>query len=318
MVLAVIFIAIGIFLLAKGADWLVDGAASLARSFGVAPIVIGLTVVAFGTSMPELLVNLISVTAGKPDIAIGNIVGSNIANILLILGISAVITPLTIKSNTVWKEIPLALLAVVMVGVMVADSALTGRSVNSLDAIDALALLAFFVIFLYYTFGISKAEGESGPEVKSMTNLRALGLVCVGLLALLVGGKLTVDGAITIAQAMGIAERIIGLTVVAVGTSLPELVTSVAAARKGQADIAVGNVVGSNIFNVFFILGVSGLLAPLPFSPASMTDVLVAIGAALLLFLAMFVGRRHLLERWQGVVFIGCYAVYVLSLVLLA
>lgn len=318
MILAIVFIVLGVFLLAKGADWMVDGAASLAKRLGVAPIVIGLTVVSFGTSAPELVVNLVAATSGNTDIAIGNIIGSNIANILLILGIAAVITPLTIKKNTVWKEIPLALLAVVLVGVMAADRVLTGRAIDSIDRIDALSLLAFFVVFLYYTFGISKTEGGAGPDVKGMSVVKAVSLVSGGLLALVAGGKLTVDGAISIAQAFGVAERIIGLTVVAIGTSLPELVTSAIAAKKGQVDIAIGNVVGSNIFNIFLVLGISAFVAPLPLGPDSAGDILVAIGAALMLFMAMFVGRRHQLERWQGAAFIGCYAVYVLSLILLA
>jgi len=315
MLLALVSIVAGIALLAKGADWLVDGASSLAKRLGVAPIVIGLTIVAFGTSTPELVVNLVAVNTGNPAIAIGNIIGSNIANILLILGICAVIAPLTIKSGTVWKEIPFALLAVALVAVLASDAALADRLPNALDRIDGLALLALFGVFMYYTFGIAKVEGEAGDTPQSMKTSRAAGFILFGLAGLVAGGKFTVDGAVAIASALGVTDRVIGLTVVAVGTSLPELMTSVVATRKGQDDIAVGNVVGSNIFNVFFILGISAFLAPLPFSADSMRDTLVAVGATTLLFVAMFIGRKHVMERWQGWAFIACYGAYVVSLI---
>lgn len=315
MIASLLGIAAGIALLAKGADWLVDGSSSLAKRLGIAPIVIGLTIVAFGTSAPELVVNLVAVNSGNPAIAIGNIIGSNIANILLILGISAIIAPLTIKSGTVWKEIPFALLAVILVAVFASDSAIVGRLPDALDRIDSLALLSLFGVFLYYTFGLAKAAGDSADAPKSMTTPRATGLVIVGLVALVAGGKFTVDGAVAIATALGVTDRIIGLTVVAVGTSLPELMTSVVATRKGQDDIAVGNVVGSNIFNVFLILGISSFVAPLPFGADTMRDALVAIAATTLLFAAMFVGRKHVIDRWQGWAFIGCYGAYVVSLI---
>lgn len=316
ILIALIMIAVGVALLGKGADWLVDGSSAVARRWGVAPIVIGLTIVAFGTSTPELVVNLMASLGGRPEIAIGNIIGSNIANILLILGIAAAIRELTIKPNTVWKEIPYALLAVLLVGIMASDAFLAGRTPNVIDRIDALALLGFFAVFMYYTFGIAKAEGDAGESGgEKLSSGRSALLIFGGLAALVVGGKATVDGALEIVRALGVSERIIGLTVVAVGTSLPELVTSAVAARKGHVDIAVGNVVGSNIFNVFFVLGISGLIRPLPFTSSNLLDVGVAIGAALALFLVMFVGKRHHMERWQGWLFIAAYAAYVIALV---
>lgn len=307
--IALVFIVLGFALLVKGADWLVDGASALAGRFGVTPIVIGLTVVAFGTSMPELTVNLLSVYQGSTDLAIANVVGSNIANILLILGVAALIYPLRIKENTAWKEIPLALLAVTLLGVMVSDAFFTGRSANGLDRIDGLVFLSFFIIFLYYTFGISKAEGEGDP-VPRLTLWRSLFLVLFGIFGLVLGGKLAVDGAISLSGMLGLSERIIGLTVVAIGTSLPELVTSAVAAYRKHADIAVGNVVGSNIFNVFWILGLSSTIRPLPFGAETVFDVWVAIVAALALFFAVFVGQKHVLERWQGGVMLGGYVSY--------
>lgn len=315
ILLALVMIAVGVALLGKGADWMVDGSSSVARRWGVAPIVVGLTIVAFGTSAPELVVNLMASLGGRPEIAIGNIIGSNIANILLILGIAAAIRELTIKPNTVWKEIPYALLAVLLVGIMASDAFLAGRTPDVIDRIDAFALLGFFAVFLYYTFGIAKAEGDAGEAIATMSMGRSALLIFGGLAALVIGGKATVDGALEIVRALGVSERIIGLTVVAVGTSLPELVTSAVAARKGHVDIAVGNVVGSNIFNVFFVLGISGLIRPLPFTASNLLDVGVAIGAALALFLVMFVGKRHRMERWQGWLFIAAYAAYVIALI---
>lgn len=308
--MAVGFILAGLFALVKGADWLVSGASSLARRLGIAPIVIGLTIVAFGTSMPELVVNLFAALDNHVDIAIGNVVGSNIANILLILGISAIIYPLTVKRNTVWKEIPLALLAMILVWIMANDRLIAAGGANVLDRIDGIVFISFFIIFLYYTFGISKVEGQS-EDVAVFSVGRSGGLVAAGLGGLILGGKLTVDGALTIAEAMGISERIIGLTVVAVGTSLPELFTSAVAAYRKHADIAIGNVVGSNIFNVLWILGVSSIVRPLPFSDQNGLDALVAVAATVALFFAMFIGKRHTLERWQGGLFIFSYIAYV-------
>jgi len=314
--IALAMIAVGVALLGKGADGLVDGASSVARRWGVAPIVIGLTIVAFGTSAPELVVNLAASFSGRPEIAIGNVIGSNIANILLILGISAGIRQLVIKPNTVWKEIPFALLGVLLLGVLTADAILAGRAPDMVDRIDGIALLAFFAIFMYYTFGIAKVEGNADGDIASMPVPRAVFAIVAGLAALVIGGKLTVDGALEIVRALGVSERVIGLTVVAVGTSLPELVTSVVAARKGHADIAVGNVVGSNIFNVFLVLGLSAVIRPLPFSSANVIDVGVAVAASLALFAFMFIGKRHHMERWQGWLFIAAYAAYVAALIL--
>ncbi|KAA0206156.1 calcium/sodium antiporter [Candidatus Uhrbacteria bacterium] len=312
--LSFLFAALGLALLVKGADWLVEGASSIARRLGVAPIVIGLTIVSFGTSLPELLVNLFSAVRGSADLAIGNVTGSNIANILLILGASASVRTLRVQKNTVWKEIPLALLAVGLVWIMGNDMFIAGGARDVLDRIDGLVLIALFAIFLYYTFGISKVEGEAEAPTKHTTRLATF-YVAAGAALLVIGGKLAVDAAQTLAVLAGLSERVIGLTVLAIGTSLPELVTSVVAAFKGEDDIAIGNVVGSNIFNVFWILGLTSTIAALPFSAAVGRDALVAVAASLLLFFALFVGKRHALERWQGVGFLGCYALYLTALV---
>jgi len=311
-----ILLFIGFVFLIKGADLLVDGASSVAKKLGISALVIGLTIVAFGTSAPELIVNIFASIQGNTDIAIGNILGSNIANILLILGISAIIFPLAVKKGTVWKEIPLCLLAVIVTGLMVNDTLIDGGSFSGLTRIDGLILISFFVIFLYYTFGISKAESENEETIiKERSALKSILMIVAGLAGLTIGGKWIVDSAVAIAESFGVSQAVIGLTIVAVGTSLPELVTSAVAAFKKNADIAIGNIVGSNIFNIFWILGVSAVINPLTFSPMLMRDVMATILATLLLFIFMFVGKKHILERWQGVCFILLYIIYVIIIV---
>lgn len=311
---------IGFALLVKGADLLVDGAAAIAKRFRVSNIVIGLTIVAFGTSMPELTVNLFASIQGNTEIAIGNIIGSNIANILLILGIAAMIYPLTCKKNTVRKEIPLSLLAALLVGVAANDVLIDHGTSSALTRGDGLMLIAFFIIFMYYTFGIARSE-ESETEtteevsVAPRSTTRSVLFILGGLVLLVVGGKWIVDGAVAIATMFGVSQSIIGLTIVAVGTSLPELATSAVAAYKKQSDIAIGNVVGSNIFNIFWILGLSAVIRPLPIQVTSNRDIAMAAIASLILFIALFIGKRHVIERWQGAVMVLMYAAYVVAVV---
>ncbi len=315
-----LLIIAGLILLVKGADYLVDGASSIAKRFKISDLVIGLTVVAFGTSAPELTVNIMASLQNNTQIAVGNILGSNIANIFLILGITAIIYPLKVAKNTVWKEIPLSLLAAVVLGIMVNDTLIDGAFSSNLANIDGLILWVFFLIFLLYTFGIAKA-GASDTNKENLETGKILGstktflYIIGGLIGLFIGGKFVVDGAVQIAQSYGVSEFLIGLTIVAVGTSLPELVTSVVAALKKNQDIAVGNIVGSNIFNIFFILGASAIINPLPFDPANNIDIIMTIGASLLLFLAMFVGKKHLLEKWQGACFLLIYFGYLSFLI---
>lgn len=311
MIISLLIIAVALLALVKAADWLVLGASSIASRLGVAPLVIGLTVVAFGTSAPELAVNLASAVSGATDIAVANVLGSNIANILLILGVVAAMKGIRVQRSTVWKEIPFMLLAAVVLLACASDVLLDGAASNVVTRTDGFALLGFFLIFLYYTYLISKQGVEDAPEVVKMKLPYAIGLIIVGLVGLVAGGHFLVEAAVSIARELGVAERIIGLTIVAVGTSLPEFVTSVVAARKGHADIAVGNIVGSNIFNIFLILGISSSIAPLPFSSGSAIDAIVVIASTLLLFLCMFVGKRHAIDRWQGFAMIGCYVAYV-------
>ena len=317
MLTTVLFL-VGFVLLIKGAALLVDGASSLAKRLGISALVIGLTIVSFGTSAPELVVNLAASLGGNTDIAIGNVLGSNIVNILLILGISAIIYPLAVGKGTVWREIPFALLAVVVTAFMVNDTFLDGDVSSALTRIDGLILISFFIIFLYYIYGISK-NGDSSEEEQAIPKLsvaRASAMVVAGLAGLVVGGKWIVDGAVAFATNLGVSEALIGLTIIAIGTSLPELATSAVAAYKKNVDIAVGNIVGSNIFNIFWILGISATISPLPFQPAFMSDVLVTLAATLLLFFALFIGKRHTIERGQGAAFVAIYIAYVTFLII--
>lgn len=304
----------GFFLLIKGADWLVEGASSIARRLHVSDLIIGLTIVSFGTSMPELAVNIIASFEGSADLAVSNVVGSNIANILLILGITALVRPLVVQSSTVWKEIPFSFLAVLVLFVVANDRLLDGAESNLLSRSDGLTVMMFFAIFMYYVVnmamkGQADALLDDLPE-ETLGVGKAIFFTILGMLALPLGGDWIVQGAVTIARDLDVGEDIIGLSIVAVGTSLPELAASVVAARKGNSDIAVGNVVGSNIFNIFWVLGLSMTIRPIPFSKAANQDLFAVIVASLFLFLFIFVGKKHTLERSQGIIFLLLYAGY--------
>ncbi|UCF07708.1 MAG: calcium/sodium antiporter [Thermoplasmata archaeon] len=314
---------IGFVFLIKGADFLVDGASAIAKKLRVSDLVIGLTIVAFGTSAPELMVNLFASSRGYADVAIGNVLGSNIANILLILGISALIFPLDVEEDTVWREIPFSLGAALVLALLVNDFFVDTGSLE-LSQSEGLVLLLFFVLFMLYMFRRAvrqrseKQDKESVEmDVKKYGVPKALLLLIIGLVGINVGAMWVVEGAVELAEALGVSQAFIGLTVVAVGTSLPELATSVIAAVKKNPDIAVGNVVGSNIFNIFLILGVSATIRPLPFSANMNVDLAVVIMASLLLFVAMFTGRRrNLLERHEGAFFVVVYVGYILFTIL--
>jgi cation:H+ antiporter len=312
-----ILFAIGFVFLIKGADFLVDGATSVARRLKVSDLAIGLTVVAFGTSTPELFVNIISSYKGNTGIAIGNVLGSNIANIFLILGLSSIIYPLTVTKGTVWKEIPFSLLAAIVLLFMANDQILDSSGVSALTRIDGLTFLCFFTIFIYYTFSIAaRVEGmEEHVPARQYGWLRSLLYIIAGLAGLTIGGKWIVDGAIVLAAKLRMSESLIGLTIVAVGTSLPELATSTVAAYKKNVDIAVGNVVGSNIFNIFFVLGISAIIKPLPFQIKNNVDLGAVILSSLMLFFFMFTGKKRSLDRWEGIVCLILYFSYVAFLI---
>lgn len=311
-----ILFVLGFYLMIKGADILVDGATTIARRLRISDIVIGLTIVSFGTSMPELVVNIIASFKGSSEIAIGNVLGSNIANILLILGVASLVTPLPLKRGTILSEIPFSLIATLLVGFL-ANAAIFGdaKKALSLSRIDGLCLLLFFGIFMLYVSSIAHdGMADDIPEGK-MSNSRAMGFIVSGCIGLFFGGKWVVDGAIVIAKIFGMSETFIGLTVVAVGTSLPELVTSAMAAYRGSADIAVGNAIGSNIFNLLWILGISATIRPLPFDHASNSDLVFLIFTSLLLFAAVIFGERNKIDRWQGFGFLIIYSIYTMFLI---
>lgn len=313
-----ILLVVGIVLLIKGADLLVDGASSIARRMNVSDLVIGLTVVAFGTSTPELFVNIFSSLKGNTDIAVGNVLGSNIANIFLILGVSSIIYPLTVTKGTVWKEIPFSLLAALILGIMANDHLIDKTGSSALTRIDGLVFLSFFIIFIYYSLSIAESiEGmEEHVPAKQYGLGKSLLLVLLGLFGLTLGGQWIIDGAVHVAGKFGMSQSLVGLTVVAVGTSLPELATSAVAASKKNVEIAVGNVVGSNIFNIFFVLGVSSIIKPLPFQLRNNIDIAAVILASTLLFTSMFTGKKRSLDRWEGLVFLALYAGYTAFLII--
>lgn len=318
MILSFVLLLVGFVVLVYGADKLVDAASGLALNFGIPNIVIGLTIVAFGTSAPEFVVNVFASLSGSSDIVMGNILGSNIFNVLGILGVCAVIYPLTVKSSTTWIEIPLSLLAAVMVLILASDLLLESGGADILSKGDGLVLLMFFLIFIVYNISVSMKPGEKSDEVEvsKYTTGMAVLWIFVGLGGLILGGKLIVDNAVEIAVSFGLSERVIGLTIVSIGTSMPELATSVAAVRKKKLDIAIGNVVGSNIFNIFFILGISASILPIPISEPNFTDIWMNVLAGLLLFLFIFTGKGRKLEKWEGFVFLGLYVAYITVLIL--
>lgn len=312
MVLDFVFLLGGIALVIFSATWLVDGASSLAKRYGIPDLVIGLTIVAFGTSAPELTVNIFSALEGSTAIAIGNVLGSNIANIFLIAGLAAIITPLVIQKNTTWKEIPLSLLAAVVLGILANDQLIDNNPVgNFISRIDGLILLCFFIIFMVYTIEISRNQEATEEEIILIPIWKSVLFIAVGLLGLYFGGKFLVEGAISLAGQLGMSEKLIGLTIVAVGTSTPELATSIIAAYKKKADIAIGNIVGSNIFNIFFILGITSLIQPLPFEASMNFDIAVTILASFLLFLTTIVLGRRKVVKAEGIIFLLIYVGFI-------
>ena len=302
-----LFLVVGLVLLVKGADWLVDGASKLAKRLGVTDLVIGLTIVAFGTSMPEFVVNMVSVADGATDLAITNILGSNIINTLVILGCSALVCPLVAQRSTVRLDIPLNIVAGVLVLVFVFIS--SPMEPKGLSRIEGLALLVVFAAFLVYTFYTAKADATTTTESTPFPLWKCVVLILAGLVGLVVGGEMIVKSAVAIARYCGVAESVIGLTIVALGTSLPELATSVVAAFKHNNDIAIGNVVGSNIFNVFFILGTSAIIKHLPVYPGIEIDAALVAVSALAVWL-LLCNKNRSINRWGGALLLVMYDGY--------
>ena len=308
----------GLALLIKGADWLMDGATSVAARLGISPLIVGLTIVAFGTSMPEFLVSVVAATENNADLAIANIVGSNIANVLLVLGIAAMIRPLPVRDSTVVSEIPFSLTAALLVGFL-ANAALFSSSAElTISRFDGVVLLLFFFLFMLYVYketveGREELQPES-PEALSTT--RTSIYLVIGIVCLYLGGNLTVDGAVSVASRFNVSDAVIGLTIIAIGTSLPELVASCMAAYRGQTDIAVGNVVGSNIFNLLWVLGATASMVELPFEVITNSDLLAVIGSSSLILVAVVISRRNAVLRWHGGVFCALYVAYLFYVVL--
>ena len=318
MWLNIVLIAFGFILLIQSADWLVEHSASLAKKIGVSPLIIGLTLVAFGTSAPELVVNIISSLKGSSELIFGNIIGSNIANICLIVGLSALIMPLGIKSQTIFKEMPLMLLGGAALAILSLDTILNQADSKIIHFGDGLILLLLFFVFLYYTINSAlsnrdKAESEFKKDIKKNKTGLSLSLIGVSLFGLFLGGRLVVDNAVDLAVILGISQKLIGLTIVAIGTSLPELITSIMAALKKEADIAIGNIVGSNIFNTTFIIGVSALIRPIELPAVIAFDLSVMTISFLLLFLFSLTKRK--IEKWEGFVLLVIYLAYILLLI---
>lgn len=310
-----ICIVIGFVALVKGADWLVDGASAIAKRFGISDLVIGLTVVAFGTSMPEFVVNMVSVAEGSTDLAITNILGSNIINTFVILGLTALIYPIVSQKRSRDFDIPLSIIAGVLVLIFVAVQSPLGEDGKGITRMGGGILFLLFIYFLYNTFRHAKdhpedIQGEEAVKAEPIDAWKAILLIVVGLIGLVVGGELIVKSAVDIASRMGVSEAVIGLTVVALGTSLPELATSVIAAYKHNADIALGNVIGSNIFNVFFVLSLSALIRPLPAYEGIGLDALMVTLGSIVVWLAVKTNRERKIQRWAGALLLILYIGY--------
>ena len=314
MLFSSILVILGFVLLIKGADWMVNGATALARKYHVSDLAIGLTIVAFGTSAPELVVNSVASVQGYPDIILGNIIGSNNFNLFVILGIAGLIFPIKVQSATAWREIPISLL-IVLLCLALCNNFFIGN-MPMVSIADGLILIAGFAGFLFYVYKQMKTEPDKSSTVHEQSNLKTWTEIIFGLAGLIIGGKLVVDNSVAIATQLGVSEKIIGLTIVAFGTSLPELVTSVVAATRKKSDLIIGNVIGSNIFNMLLILPISTFIRPIPFNVNFNTDLYLLAGGTFILLMAMLTGNRKKLDRWEAGILLTVYLGYTTFLVL--
>ena len=309
MFLNIIFLVVGFVFLIKGADLFVDGASGVAGNFKVSKMLIGLTIVAFGTSAPEFAVSVKSLLINSGDMVLGNVIGSNILNILLILGLSALVHPLSVKNNTVKKELPITLMITCAFAVLLSDNLFASNIVNSFPRGDGLVLILFFGVFMYYLISMARNKVEYEEDTSLPSMKKSIVLTVIGIIGIVLGSNFVVDGASGLAKIIGISERMISLTIVALGTSLPELVTSVTATKKGEYDIAIGNVVGSNIFNIGVVIGIPiALMGGIASINFSYIDIIVMIAAALLLFL--FSLNDHKISKKEGFIFLLAFIVY--------
>lgn len=312
--MSIVFLIIGLVLLVKGADYFVEGSSSIAKRFNIPSMVIGLTLVAFGTSSPELAVSVSGSLNQANGIVFGNVVGSNIVNVLFILGISAFITPISIKSKTIFKEMPFAILTTIALMLMVMDGLINGDPISVISRSEGWILLLFFAIYLYSMVEISiMGKEDSEEEILVLPIPKSIIFTIGGLVAIVFGADLVVNGASEIAALFGLSETLIGLTIVAIGTSLPELITSVVAAKKGENDIAVGNIVGSCIFNVLFVMGVSGVIYPVDIAIEYYADLWILLAAMLVVVPMMYTSKR--ISRWEGVLMMLGYVAYTVFII---
>lgn len=314
MIIQIFLIILGFGCLIFGANAMVDGASALAKKYRVSDLAIGLTIVAFGTSAPELVVSVIGSLQGYSDIVVGNVLGSNNFNLFIILGISGLILPITVQSSTAWKEIPISLLVAVLLLFLINDFTFSGST--GLSRWEGGILLLLFFVFLYYVFLQMKNDILLSPPAKPISSFKTGALILVGLGGLVLGGQLVITNSVSISNSLGVSEKIIGLTIVAAGTSLPELVTSIVAAAKKNSDIAIGNVIGSNIFNILLILSISSLIKPMDYNPKFNTDLYILMGGTVFLLLAMLTGKRKKLDRWEAAVLLGFYLIYTTYLIM--
>ena len=302
---------IGLIVLVKAADLLITGSSSLALRFGISAMTVGLTIVSMGTSMPELLVSLTSGLQHRSDLAIANVIGSNIFNVLVVLGIAAIIRPLPVGDSTITSEIPFSLTAALLVGFLANASLFASHAALSISRLDGAILLFFFILFMLYVYRTASISNQLEPKVPSEASVtRSTVYILLGIVGLYFGARWVVTGAVAIAEHLQVDDALIGLTVVAIGTSVPELVASAVAAYRGQTDIAVGNVVGSNIFNLLFILGTTASIVELPFDVVSNFDLVMVIASSAMILVAMVVSRKTTIQRSHGVVFLGLYLLY--------
>jgi len=307
---------IGLVVLIKSADFLVAGASSIAARLGISSLVIGLTIVSFGTSLPEMLVTMVSGLRNNADLAIANVIGSNIANVLLVLGVAAIVRPLRVQDSTVVSEIPFSLTAALLVGFLANAALFSPIHELSISRLDGGILLFFFVLFMLYVYKMSREQAAEAVEASAVLGTTRASIYIVGgIVGLYFGGGWVVDGAVGIAQWLGVDDALIGLTVIAIGTSSPELVASAVAAYRNQSDIAVGNVVGSNIFNLLWVLGLTSSVVELPFEVISNTDLVMVIASSAMIIIALALSRNSTILRSHGIAFVTLYVAYLVYVV---
>lgn len=324
MIIDIVWLIVGLVLILTGANFLTDGASAVAKKFGITDLVIGLTVVAFGTSAPELVISITASADGNPELAVGNVIGSNIFNILAIIGITAMVRPIAIKKSVMTIEIPMVLLSSVIILILGSSVVLDHTQANIISRVEGLLLLIFFLLFMRYTFATARNTPDAGSDpqaadtnkLKNIKMWQAIVFIIGGLAALIWGGNKFVQGASAIASGLGVSEAVIGLTIVAIGTSLPELATSIVAALKNEPGLAIGNVIGSNIFNIFMVLGTAAVVKPLPFGNINYVDLWVLTGASLMFMIFGWFFKKRIITRAEGTIMAICYILYMSWLVI--